>query len=145
MFLFYVNDIPNHAKSTTKLFADDCKLYRDIKTRDDCALLQDDLDSLAAWSRDWLLRFSREKCVALCIHSPHTFPYSTEGHYLEKVEHQKDLGVIISSDLNPSCHIQTITKKVSQRIRMIKRCFTNKSPTVLQLYSALVHPIMETN
>ncbi len=60
--LFYVNDTLNHVKFTTKLFADDCKLYRDIRTRDDCALLQDDLDSLAAWSRGWLPRFSREKC-----------------------------------------------------------------------------------
>ena len=61
MFLFYVNDIPNHGKSTTKLFADDCELYRDIRTRDDCTLLQDDLDSLAVLSRDWLLTFQQRE------------------------------------------------------------------------------------
>ncbi len=98
MFLFYVNDIPNHAKSTTKLFADACKLYRDIRTRDDCALLQDDLDSLAAWSRDWLLRFSKEKWVALCIQSLHTLHrrslpqerWAPEGSWHHHITRSKD-------------------------------------------------------
>ncbi len=67
MFLFFVNDIPEKVSTNVKLFADDCKLYNRIRNRDDCAALQDDLDSLAAWSRDWLLRFSKEKCIALCI------------------------------------------------------------------------------
>ena len=30
MFLIYVNDIPNIITSTTKLFADDSKIYRQI-------------------------------------------------------------------------------------------------------------------
>ncbi len=51
MFLFYINDLPETVTSTSKLFADDCKIYREIRDRSDSAQLQDDLDSLAAWSR----------------------------------------------------------------------------------------------
>ena len=33
LFLFYVNDLPDHVTSTAKLFADDCKAYRAVRTR----------------------------------------------------------------------------------------------------------------
>ena len=35
------------------LFADDCILYRSIKDRNDCELLQNDLNNLAAWEKKW--------------------------------------------------------------------------------------------
>ncbi len=69
-----------------------------------------------------------------------------EGHYLTHVKDQKDLGITILEDLKPSKHIQAIMRKASQRIGMIKRCFTNRSPTVFrQLYCGLVRLILETN
>jgi len=39
----YVNDIPNIVKSTTKLFADDTKIYRQINNVEDSIALQSDL------------------------------------------------------------------------------------------------------
>jgi len=30
----------------------------------DCKLLQDDLNSLSAWSKQWLMKFNEDKCVA---------------------------------------------------------------------------------
>ena len=103
-------------------------LYRTIRNRDDCALFSKWSGALAAWSRDCLLNFSKEKCLALCIRTPYNYPYSIEGHYLTHVKDQKDLGITISEDLKPSKHIQAIMRKASQRIGMIKRCFTNRSP-----------------
>ncbi len=88
----------------------------------------------------------KEKCLALCIRTPYNYPCSIEGHYLPHVEDQKDLGITISEDLKLSKHIQAITRKVSQPIGMIERCFTNRSPTVIrQLYCGLVRSILETN
>jgi hypothetical protein len=43
--------------STTRLFADDCALYKDIKTTEDARKLQDDLEQLQKWERDWLMEF----------------------------------------------------------------------------------------
>ena len=42
-FLLYIHDLPNRISSSIKLFADDCKVYRDIKRRSDCYKLQHDL------------------------------------------------------------------------------------------------------
>ena len=43
---------------------------------------------------------------------------------LESVDSQKDLGVIVLKTLKPATHIDIITKKAYQKIRIIKRCFT---------------------
>ena len=43
LFLLYINDLPGHVTSTVCLFADDCLLYRPIRTPDDQVKLQLDL------------------------------------------------------------------------------------------------------
>ncbi len=45
--LLYVNDIPDAASSTAKMFADDTKLYHEIDNIGDCETLQQDLNSLS--------------------------------------------------------------------------------------------------
>jgi hypothetical protein len=41
-FLCHINDLPDCVKSQTRLFADDCLLYREIKTQQDHITLQQD-------------------------------------------------------------------------------------------------------
>ena len=51
LFLIYVNDLPEVARSKLKLFADDTKLYKSIKDVVDKEILQTDLNSLMGWSK----------------------------------------------------------------------------------------------
>ena len=46
LFLLYINDLLNSIQSTTKLFADDCILYRHINAETDQIILQKDLERL---------------------------------------------------------------------------------------------------
>ena len=46
MFLIYVKDITEDISSQLRLFADDCLLYRAIKSEQDSNLLQRDLDTV---------------------------------------------------------------------------------------------------
>ena len=47
LFLTYINDLPEVVQnSSTKLFADDCLLFREITTARDQRILQSDLTSL---------------------------------------------------------------------------------------------------
>ena len=67
LFLLYINDIPSSVKSSLRLFADDCILYREIHDAQDCWTLQDDLKQLSSWSNTWQLHFNVKKCYHLGI------------------------------------------------------------------------------
>ena len=47
LFLIFINDLPDNIRSSVRLFADDCVLYRNIHVHSlqDCLILQEDLTS----------------------------------------------------------------------------------------------------
>ena len=144
LFLIYVNDIPDSVLSTAKMFADDTKLYRGIKLFDDCRILQDDLNNLSYWTTKWLLNFNATKCVVIKIKMSLLYMYTLNGHILEQVSSQKDLGITVSDDLKPSEHITNIIKRANQRTGLIRRCFTDLTKEkVVTLYTSLVRPLLE--
>ena len=49
-------------KSTVYMYADDTKIYREIKSEYDHGILQRDLENLKTWSDRWLLKFHPSKC-----------------------------------------------------------------------------------
>ena len=119
-FLLYVNDLPEVVKSNSKLFADDTKLYKEILIPRDSVELQQDLNSLIAWSHNWLLKLNSDKCVVLKIGGQNNNKYYLEGHELNEVSEQRELGVLISNDLHPFKHTTDIVNKANIKIGMIK-------------------------
>ena len=53
LFLVYINDMPPCVTSRARLFADDCLLYRPIKTEADATKLLEDIDALQNWESAW--------------------------------------------------------------------------------------------
>ncbi len=51
LFLCHINDLPDCVKSQVRLFADDCLLYRQIRTQKDHYILQQDLEKLDQWAK----------------------------------------------------------------------------------------------
>ena len=43
--VLFSNDLPDNAKSSVRLFADDCVLCSSIRSLQDCLILQEDLES----------------------------------------------------------------------------------------------------
>ena len=58
LFIIYVNELPSLVSSNIKMFADDMKLFAQVKDKSDAQTLQDDLDILSEWSCKWLLKFN---------------------------------------------------------------------------------------
>ena len=67
LFLVYINDMPGYARSQTRLFADDCLMYRKVSSTSDCTQLQEDLDNLIKWEQQWQMQFNPDKCEVLTI------------------------------------------------------------------------------
>jgi len=100
----FVNELPLWIRSEIRMFGNDTKVWYRIKTEKDSIALQEDLDKVISWSDMWQLKFIAEKCKVMHIgHSCRTDYYMTGGlsgkTKLESVQEERDLGVLIRSDL----------------------------------------------
>ena len=105
LFLIFITDLPENIRSSVRLFADDCVLYRNIESPMDCQILQDDLNSLAQWETDWQMKFNVSKCHSTRVtrHPPDKhiqFDYNLHQQRLEQVQYAKYLGISISDELD---------------------------------------------
>ena len=148
MFLIYINDLPEYIESSTvRLFADDCVVYRKIKNQADGNILQEDLNRLQQWERDWLMDFHPQKCQLLRVTNKKKqvqTEYKIHGHTLENVEGAKYLGITIDRGLNWNNHICNITKKANSTKAFLQRNL-NQCPTKTKAacYEYLVRPLLE--
>ena len=150
LFVIYINDLPNEVASDVLLFADDTKIFRCIKSIPDSLYLQDDLQKLVNWSNRWLLKFNADKCHVLTLgkheNIVHAHNYKMDGVELEHVFEEKDLGVIVDTDLSFDEHITTKIKKANAMAGMIRRSFTYlESNFFKKLYVTFVRPHLEIN
>ena len=67
LFLLFINDLPASVNSKTRLFADDCIIYRKINSTKDCQQLQHDLQRLAEWEATWGMAFHPDRCNVLRV------------------------------------------------------------------------------
>jgi len=67
LFLAYVNDNSRNIKSTIRLFADDCTIYRKIINKEDIEKLQKDLDRLGEWAVENVMKINPSKSKAVCL------------------------------------------------------------------------------
>ena len=110
-----------------------------------CRLLQEDLIGIETWSQTWQLPLNFQKCKTLHIGNNNLHcSYSMENVVLEDVKSERDLGVLIDSELTFRQHISASTQKANQMLGIIKRAFVNIDPDIfLPLYKALVRPHLE--
>jgi len=117
LFVIYINDLPDITNSTTYLFADDTKIINEIRSVRDALLLQDDIKILVERSNKWLLKFHPDKCRVLTLgkhqNIVHAHNYLLNNQELEHVFEEKDLGVLIDSNLKFDEHIAAEVKKVN--------------------------------
>ena len=130
-----MKDLPDNLSSITNsaMYADDSKLYSEIRSTDNCQSLQEDLTLLENWCTKSRMNFNHDfntgKCKVLTVtrkRKPINFQYPDRVHGSElslcKVE--KDLGLLVSSDLKWDPHILKMVAKANKMLGLLKRsCF----------------------
>jgi hypothetical protein len=124
LFLIYINDLPEYVTCPVRLFADDCVIYKKIKSRDDVVMLQKDLKNLEKWELTWKMDFNPSKCFTMNVtrkRNPMISDYVLKDTILENVEKSPYLGVVIRKDLKWRDHVDNITMKANRTLGLVRR------------------------
>ena len=147
LFLSFINDLPKAVKSNVRLFADDCMVYRQVKSDLDCAILQDDLDSLENWENKWCMPFNAAKCNTIAITRKHKkilYPYTLHSQILDRVGKATYLGFELPDDLTWADHINKTGDKANKQLAFLHRNLRINTTHIKETaYKGLVRPILE--
>ena len=107
------------------LFADECVLYRNIHSLQDCLILQVDLTSLGQWGADWQMKFNVAKYHSMRVtqhqhHKQILFDYSLHNQTLENVLSVKYLCITITDNMDWGQDVSEISSKVTKTLRSTK-------------------------
>ena len=105
--------------SSCRLFADNCILYRDIKSDEDAQILQEDLNKLAIWAKTWGTQFNIDKCQVLRVtlkHDPCITEYFLQDQKLTTTTKAKYLDVTFDTKLNFNHHVDSACHKANQTL-----------------------------
>ena len=146
-FILYINHINVNTTSSIRLFADDCLLYRHIRTAQDAEELQRDLTQLCRWADVWQMDFNATKCNILSVtrkKCPIRAVYSIRGVQLEQVVHNPYLGVELAADLDWGHHVKNVVPKAQRTLNLLRRNMWGCSRETKDIaYRTLVRPVLD--
>lgn len=112
LFLICVNNLEQGILSKVAKIADNTKIEETVASVKHCEALHSELTKLAYWNDKWQISFNVDKRKVIHIgNNNFSFRYQMQGHELDVVKQEEDLGVIISNT----------RKKCDQWISAIKR------------------------
>ena len=105
LFIIYINDLDTGISSDVSKFADDTKIGRVIESDQDASILQGELNRLYDWADKWQMEFNVGKCSILSVgrNNP-SHNYCLNDTLISRSGCERDLGVLVSSDLRPRAH-----------------------------------------
>ena len=145
MFVTFINDLPKAARNSfILLFADDCVLYRQVKSKADSELLQQDLQHLKNWENT-SMSFNADKCNSISIirkKNKIQHSYSLHNQNLEQVKYTRYLGVDLASYLSWKNHIERTCFKANRQLAFLRRNLQIQNTRVKETFcKGLVRPI----
>ena len=153
LFIMYISDLTLlllAAGSKLFLFADDVILYQPISVLPDYSKIQCDISAIEHWSDSNFLSLNPQKCKYMIVSrrcSPLLPSNALQlyGQRLCKVSLSKYLGVLLSSDMKWSSHIEVACSKAKHILGLLYRHFYGLADcrTIIQLYLSIVRPHLE--
>ena len=147
LFLIYIADIGENVKANTKVYVDDTKLTKSVKTNQDIESLQEDLETLYSWASENNMKFNGTKFQLMRFGNNEEIKentiYFTENmsEVIDPFETIKDLGVIMNNKATFTDHIEKAIKKARQKLGWILRTFNSRNKWFMRhMFKSLVIP-----
>lgn len=145
----YLYDIYTCLKySKFLMYADDTKIFVDIKSIEDCEKLQLDLDRLTTYYENNRIKVNADKCQIITYTrkiNPLVFTYVISQQPINRSEVIRDLGIFLDQKLNMTAHIDRILDKSFKSLGFVMRTSRPFSNTdcIKRVYYAYVRSILE--
>ena len=126
-------------------FADDEKRCRVVMNKEQGDRMQADINHMVSWVQKMNVELNKEKVHLLHIgrtNSRRKYTLGEGGPEIEAVEQEKDLGVLISSDLKPDKMVKKQAQKAHVKLSQFNSTFTYRGKTWMKLYNTYVKPSM---
>ena len=146
LFIIMINDMPEYIKfCDISSFADDTQVIKSIANNEDSNKIQTDLSNVEKYTKNNNLVLNGGKFTHI-RYDPHkilkeeNISYKTEEQsIIETKDSVRDLGIIMSSNLNFSDHINSIEIKCRQIIGFVLRTFkTREILPMMTLWKSLI-------
>ena len=145
LFDVYVDDIDLVVLSFLRKFADDTKMAKLIRSLIDAERLQEDINNLCKWAKDWAMEFNEDKCKIMHLgrNNPR-HKYLMNGVELSVTEEERDLGIWTESSLKPGLQCSKAASSANKVMGLILKSFHYRTKqTLVPLYKTLVRPKLE--
>ncbi|CAL4068485.1 unnamed protein product [Meganyctiphanes norvegica] len=144
VFIIMISDMDENDKSSiVRLFADDTRISRKIKSEEDKVLLQKVLNIIYDWASKNLVKFNENKFEQMSHGEAKNIkiePYKTpSGNEIEFGETVRDLGVIANNNLLFREHIDDIvtSSKIVSGV-LLNTFSTRQGETMLKMFNSYI-------
>ena len=132
-FVLFINDLPEFVRYTCELYADDSKIMAGLRSSADGDSLQEDILAVTDWTRKWLMKLNASKCKVVHfgrsnLRRSYVINDLVENRVidLEESECERDLGVLVASDLKWRSQIESMVSKANKALGLLLNRFTSR-------------------
>jgi ribonuclease P/MRP protein subunit RPP40 len=129
LFSVYIDDLKGELKRRRqdvliKKFANDTKGTKVIKGPEDRIKMQEALDCLCDWADRWGKSFNFSKCKVMHVGKMNPrYEYFMRGTHVSTAEEERDLGVLMSSNLKPAVQCSKAACTARSVLNQLQRNF----------------------
>jgi hypothetical protein len=147
-FIIYINDLDDLLSTPSLTYADDKKLISVNASVNQSLILQNDLNLIYDWSQIWLLFLNIKKCEVMYFGNNQQLLnkniYALNGTIISETFLVKDLGVLISPNLDWDAQVIKVCSKSNAIAKKLFKCFHHKSNDIIKkIYVSTIRPKLE--